>query len=163
MEGVLDFAPLVQKYTWNKSEDVRSEAWLAVVEAKKAYDPAKGIPFAGYVKSKVKYSIWNFVRKQQTQWLHEVSIEREGDSEKGNLIDTLPSNTNVSDEVEQRFLENKLRADIDMLPERQRFVVLKTVLCDYSQSELAAELGVTPQAIFNLRKRGLARLRENLE
>jgi hypothetical protein len=28
----MDFTQLVKKYTWNKSDDERAEAWLAVVE-----------------------------------------------------------------------------------------------------------------------------------
>ncbi|MBP2631358.1 MAG: polymerase, sigma-24 subunit, RpoE, subfamily [Firmicutes bacterium] len=159
MGTVLDFEPLVRKYTWNKSEDVRAEAWLAVVEATKLYDSTKGVPFAGYVKSKVKYSVWNMIRKQQRQWQHEVPIEGEGDNEENSLIDTLASDINVSDEIERKFLTEELQAAINMLPERQRIAVLKTVAWNYSQTETAAALGVTPQAIFNLRNRGLARLK----
>lgn len=160
MGVVLDFAPLVRKYTWNKSEDVRAEAWLAVVEATKLYDSTKGIPFAGYVKSKVKYSVWNMVRKQQRQWQYEVAIENDVNNEENSLIDTLQSSVNVSDEVEQKFLTEELQAAINMLPERQRIAVIKTVFCNFSQTETAATLGVTPQAIFNLRNRGLARLKK---
>lgn len=160
MGTVLDFEPLVRRYTWNKSEDVRAEAWLAVVEATKLYDSTKGVPFAGYVKSKVKYSVWNMVRKQKRQWQYEVAIEGDSDNEENSLIDTLPSDTNVSDEVEQRFLIEELQTAINMLPERQRIAVLKTVVWNFSQTETAATLGVTPQAIFNLRNRGLARLKK---
>lgn len=160
MGTVLDFEPLVRRYTWNKSEDVRAEAWLAVVEATKLYDSTKGVPFAGYVKSKVKYSVWNMVRKQKRQWQYEVAIEGDSDNEENSLIDTLPSDTNVSDEVEQRFLIEELQTAINMLPERQRIAVLKTVVWNFSQTETAAALGVTPQAIFNLRNRGLARLKK---
>jgi hypothetical protein len=42
---ILDFAPLVKKYTWNKSDDEKAEAWLAVVEAFAAYDSNKGVRF----------------------------------------------------------------------------------------------------------------------
>ena len=160
MGTVLDFAPLVRKYTWNKSEDIRAEAWLAVVEAIKLYDSTKGVPFAGYVKSKVKYSVWNMVRKQQRQCQYEVAIEGDGDNEENSLLDTLQSSTNVSDEVEKKFLTEELQAAINLLPERQRIAVLKTVAWNFSQTETAAALGVTPQAIFNLRNRGLARLKK---
>lgn len=162
MGTVLDFAPLVRKYTWNKSEDVKAEAWLAVVEATKLYDSSKGIPFAGYVKSKVKYSVWNMVRKQKRQWQYEVAIEGDGENEENSLIDTLPSSTNVSDEVEQRFLTEELQTAMNMLPERQRIAVMNTVVWKSSQTETAATLGVTPQAIFNLRNRGLARLKKEV-
>lgn len=163
MGTVLDFAPLVRKYTWNKSEDVRAEAWLAVVEATKLYDSTKGVPFAGFVKSRVKYSVWNMVRKQYRQWEHEVDIESNDNGEESSLIDILPGDTNVSDEVEQMFLIEELRTAINMLPERQRVAVIKTVVSNFSQTETAATLGVTPQAIYSLRNRGLARLKKTLE
>ncbi|MCC5464727.1 RNA polymerase sigma factor [Pelosinus baikalensis] len=163
MGTALDFAPLVRKYTWNKSEDVRAEAWLAVVEATKLYDSTKGIPFAGFVKSRVKYSVWNMLRKQHRQWEHEVDLESNENNEENSLIDILSSGTNVSDEVEQIFLMEELREAINMLPERQRVAVIKTVVCNFSQTETAATLGVTPQAIYNLRNRGLARLKKKLE
>jgi len=163
METALDFAPLVRKYTWNKSEDVKAEAWLAVVEATKLYDSTRGVPFAGFVKSKVKYSVWNMLRKQHRQWEHEVDLESNDNNEESSLIDILPSETNVSDEVEQIFLMEELRAAINMLPERQRLAVIKTVVCNFSQTEIAATLRVTPQAIYSLRNRGLARLKKTLE
>jgi RNA polymerase sigma factor (sigma-70 family) len=163
MGTALDFAPLVRKYTWNKSEDVRAEAWLAVVEATKLYDSTKGVPFAGFVKSRVKYTVWNMLRKQHRQWEHEVELESNDNNEENSLIDILPDGKNVSDEVEQIFLIEELRAAINMLPERQRVAVIKTVVCNFSQTETAATLGVTPQAIYNLRNRGLARLKKTLE
>lgn len=163
MGTALDFAPLVRKYTWNKSEDVRAEAWLAVVEATKLYDSTKGVPFAGFVKSRVKYSVWNMLRKQHRQWEHEVDLESNENNEENSLIDILSSGTNVSDEVEQIFLMEELREAINMLPERQRVAVIKTVVYNFSQTETAATLGVTPQAIYNLRNRGLARLKKTLE
>ncbi|MBP2661786.1 MAG: polymerase, sigma-24 subunit, RpoE, subfamily [Firmicutes bacterium] len=163
MGTALDFAPLVRKYTWNKSEDIRAEAWLAVVEATKLYDSTKGVPFAGFVKSRVKYSVWNMLRKQHRQWEHEVDLESSDNNEENSLIDILPGGKNVSDEVEQIFLTEELRAAINMLPERQRVAVIKTVVCNFSQTETAATLGVTPQAIYSLRNRGLARLKKMLE
>lgn len=163
MGTALDFAPLVRKYTWNKSEDVRAEAWLAVVEATKLYDSTKGVPFAGFVKSRVKYTVWNMLRKQHRQWEYEVELESCDNNEENSLIDILPDGKNVSDEVEQIFLIEELRAAINMLPERQRVAVIKTVVCNFSQTETAATLGVTPQAIYNLRNRGLARLKKTLE
>jgi DNA-directed RNA polymerase specialized sigma subunit len=62
---ILDFAPLVKKYTWNKSNDERVEAWLAVVEAFATYDPNKGVRMPGYIESRVKYVVWNGLKKEQ--------------------------------------------------------------------------------------------------
>lgn len=159
MATVLDFTPLVLKYSRNRSEDVRAEAWLAVVEAMNSYDLTKGVPLAGYVKSRVKFAVWNMIKKQQRQWQHEITMENTNDQ---TLLDTLASNTNVAKEVEQIFLVEKLRAAISKLTDHQRIAVIKTVICNYGQTETAATLGVTPQAVFNLRTRGLANLRKIL-
>jgi len=163
MVTALDFAPLVRKYTWNKTEDIRAEAWLAVVEATKTYDSTKGVPFAGYVKSKVKYSVWNMVKRQQKQWIHEVAIENNSNSENNGLLETLSNGIDVSSEVEQLFLTRELKKAINKLPERQRIAVIKTVMYNFSQTETAVTLGVTPQAIYSLKNRGLARLKKIIE
>lgn len=160
---ILDFAPLVGKYTWNKPEDVKAEAWLAVIEAIDSYDVTREVPFAGYIESRVKYCVWNLLKRKQRQELHEISIASEFKNGKNSLIEILPNGTDISQEVEDLFLSGEIRKAIHMLPVRQRIVIIKTMFLGFKLVDIATELEVAPQAIFNLRKRALARLKRILE
>lgn len=150
---ILDFAPLVKKYTWNKSDDERDEAWLAVVEAFATYNPNKGVQLPGYVESRVKYAVWNSGKKEQRYMNHE-NIESCFESQVGSQ--------DVAEVMELKLLRQKLCKALDNLSIKQRQAIVKTIVLGYSLTEYARELGVTPQAVFNLRKCGLNRLKNQL-
>lgn len=133
------------------------------MEATKSYNPALGITFAGYVKSRVKYSVWNALKKQYRQRLYETSIDDSGNREQTRLIDTLPDKINISDIIDRLFLVEILEGAMNRLPDRQRLVIFKSIILNYKQTEIAAELGIAPQAVFKLRKRALIRLQAMLK
>ncbi|MBU2702289.1 RNA polymerase sigma factor (sigma-70 family) [Sporomusaceae bacterium BoRhaA] len=150
---ILDFAPLVKKYTWNKADDEKAEAWLAVVEAFATYDSNKGVRLPGYVESRVKYAVWNMIRKKQRYVNHE-NIESCFES---------PAHIDVAEVVELKLLRQRPCKALANLSTKQRQAIIKTIVLGYSLTEYAHELGVTPQDVFNLRKCGLARLKNQLE
>ncbi|MBU2702259.1 RNA polymerase sigma factor (sigma-70 family) [Sporomusaceae bacterium BoRhaA] len=150
---IMDFVPLVKKYTWNKSDDEKAEAWLAVVEAFATYDSNKGVRLPGYVESRVKYAVWNMLKKQQRYVNHE-NIE--------SCFESQPDHIDVAEVVELKLLRKRLSKALDTLSIKQRQAIVKTIVLGYSLTEYAHELGVTPQAVFNLRKCGLNRLKKYL-
>ncbi|WP_378950699.1 RNA polymerase sigma factor [Pelosinus sp. sgz500959] len=160
----LRFTGLVKKYAFQPhirpiAEDAQSQGWLAVVQGIKQYDAYCGVQFAGYIESRVKYAIWNLFKGERRRWQHEGQLE--GNQEEGRcLLEQLADNTDVASEVEMRDLSQELMMIVAVLPDKQRQVILRTVIGDEKLIAVAAELGITAQGVYNLRKRGLTRLKK---
>ncbi|AIF53672.1 RNA polymerase sigma factor [Pelosinus sp. UFO1] len=158
------FTGLVKKHA-NKPhlrpivEEATSQGWLAVVQAVKSYDETCGVHFAGYVDSKVKFAIWNLFKKERRRWQEEVLLEGAAEEEEQNAFAQLPDKANVAQEVELEWLSQELITAVAALPGKQRQVILQTVVGHSTLKDVAAELGITIQAVFNLRQRGVARLK----
>ncbi|MEL7633384.1 sigma-70 family RNA polymerase sigma factor [Sporomusa sphaeroides] len=164
------FAGLVKKYANQPhvagiKEEAAAEGWLAVAAAVRTYDPAAGVRFAGYVESRVRYAVWNLFKRERRRWQQELfltgSTEEEG-KERPGLLDTLAAADNVEAEVEANFAVTAVREALALLPAKQQTAVARMLLGEARLADIAAELGVTPQAVYSLRQRGLARLRKEL-
>jgi RNA polymerase sigma factor (sigma-70 family) len=140
-------------------EEAAAQGWLAVVRAVKSYDEKCGVHFAGYVDSKVKFAIWNLFKKERRRWQEEVLFEGAAKDEEQDAFAQLPDKTNVAQEVELEWLSQELMTAVAALPDKQRQVILQTVVGHSTLKDVAAELGITIQAVFNLRQRGVARLK----
>lgn len=164
------FAGLVKKYANQPhvagiKEEAAAEGWLAVAAAVRTYDPAAGVRFAGYVESRVRYAVWNLFKRERRRWQQELfltgSTEEEG-KERPGLLDALAAADNVEAEVEANFAVTAVREALALLPDKQQTAVARTLLGEARLADIAAELGITPQAVYSLRQRGLARLKKEL-
>jgi len=145
------FAPHIRPI----GEDARSEGRLAVVEAVGSYREASGVPFAGYVESRVRYRMWNMFKKERRRWRQEVWLDSDRPEEDAGV--------NIAVSVENQLLAAEVRQAIDALPDKQRLVITATLLGEVRLLEVAQTLGVSVQAVHKLRCRALARLRSVLE
>jgi RNA polymerase sigma factor FliA len=93
---------------------------------------------------------------------HEVTDDSDEDL---TLIDVLtdPNSVEPLEELETRELLGYLRDAVELLPERQRLVVVGYFLEGKSSQELARFLGVTESRISQLRSEALDMLREGIE
>jgi RNA polymerase sigma factor for flagellar operon FliA len=93
---------------------------------------------------------------------HEVS---DGTDEDLTLVDVLRDKAAVEplEELETRELHAYLRDAVDLLPERQRLVVVGYFLEGRTSQELARFLGVTESRVSQLRSEALAMLKEGIE
>lgn len=163
-EICLRFTGLVKKYAFQPhirpiAEEAQSQGWLALVQSIKQYDACSGVPFAGYVESRVKYAIWNLFKGERRRWQQEGQLEGGQEEDGLSLLDRLVHEGDVAREVELRYLSQELMMAVAILPDKQRQVILRTVVGDERLTELAGEMGITAQGVYNLRKRGLARLK----
>lgn len=143
-------------------EEAIAEGRLAVATAVVSFSPAAGIRFAGYVDSRVTYAMWNLFKRERRRWEHERSYRLPGqqDEECGEdylllLADPQDIERYIMDQEEQCCL----RSALSELPERQRIVLRRLYGEDARLAEVAAELGISVQAVHGLEKRGLARLK----
>lgn len=150
------FMPLVKKYAWkykNSVQDAESEAWLIVVSAVHTYDPDIGVPLAGYIESQVRHGMFNLWKQEKI---------RQGRFINDNLLERLPSNDNLQIEVEQKYELERALEVIDQLSPKQRFVIVNNIMNHHKLECIAKALGITIQAVYQLKKRALARLKNNL-
>jgi len=151
------FIPLVKKYAWkyhNSIQDAESEAWLIIIQAVNTYDPNTGVPLAGYLESKIRYGMFNIWRQEKRRQERFV-----GDD----ILDRLPAKNNLQMEIEQKQGLDRILDVINRLPPKQRFVIIHSIINHYNLDCIAKVLGVTAQAVCQLKKRALARLKKNLE
>ncbi len=164
------FTGLVKKHAYQPHlkglhEDAMGEGWLAVVQAVRSFQPAAGVPVAGYIESRVKFAVWNLFKRERRRWEREMSLNGGGDDDEGGalpLLNLLAADADVPAAVEAKLNAVKVRQALSGLPEKQRLALTRTLLTDQRLKDVAGELGVSVQAIHNLRQRGLARLKKSL-
>ena len=158
------FRGLVKKYAKQPhlrplGEEAEAEAWLAVVKAVRTYRPEAGVQIAGYIESQVKYTLWNLFKKERRKWQSETAADADVDDEGSSLLDTLQASDNVEAAIERMELSQELQRALAELPERQSRAVILTLIEGRRLIEAGRELGISPQAVHNLQRRGLGRLR----
>lgn len=147
-------------------EDAEAEGWLAVVQAVRTYDTQAGVPVAGYIASCVRYAVWNLFKREKRRWQHEVSLAG-GDNEEdangsGGWLAVLAGPEDVAAAVESKVLVEQIRLLLaDLSPGQQR-AVAGTLLEGKGLAAVGRETGISAQAVFNVRKRVLAKLFKNL-
>ncbi|QJW47352.1 sigma-70 family RNA polymerase sigma factor [bacterium BFN5] len=140
-------------------EEALAEGWLALSQAVVSYNPALGVQFAGYAESKVKFALWNLFKRERRRWQHEMPLQAGGD-DNVSILDLMPDNVDIASQVENNMLANQVLALLTKLPQRQQQAVLMTVVQGKRLSEAAFDLQLSSQAVYNLRQRGLARLKQ---
>lgn len=158
------YAGLIKKQAYQAhlrsiQEEALAEGWLALSQAIVSYNPDFGVQFAGYAESKVKFALWNLFKRERRRWQHEMPLE-DGSSDSVSILDLMPDQVDIASQVEDNLLANQVLALLTKLPKRQQQAVLMTVVHGKGLSEAAASLQVSPQAVYNLRQRGLARLKQ---
>ena len=65
-------------------------------------------------------------------------------------------------EIEQKYGQERILQVINLLPPKQRFVIIQSIINHYKLDCIAKVLGITIQAVYQLKKRALARLKKVL-
>jgi RNA polymerase sigma factor for flagellar operon FliA len=94
----------------------------------------------------------------------EHEVNEDGDEDL-TLVDVLRDRSSVEplEELETRELHAYLRDAVNLLPERQRLVIVGYFLEDRTSQELARFLGVTESRVSQLRSEALQMLKEGIE
>lgn len=167
MLRILDrFHPLIlstmEKYcpAIGEREDLIQEGRIGVMEGVRDFDPERGIPFPGYLKSKLKYLYLEEGRKR----MGEAPLSLDHPDEDGFALSETVADDMVLEELfidRENFRE--LREGMETLTDRQRFVIEAYYLNNLHVSEIAGFLGVSTSTVYNTKRRGLEKLRKFLE
>ena len=161
------FTGLVKKYAYQPhvrmiAEEALAQGWLEVIQGIRQYDEKASVQFAGYIESRVKYGIWNLFKRERRRWENEAQLDGNGqEDDELSTLERFADAADVAQEVEDQWLTEELRIAVGALPDKQREVIVRTVLGCETLTGLGAELGITPQGIYNLRQRGIGRLKKS--
>ncbi len=145
-----------QKHMHPISEDAHAYGRLAIVEAVRTYNPASRVHPAAYIESKVKFSLWNLFKRERRRWQTEViATQEESDDKDFSILAKIPSPHNTAAEIEQAETSAELSRALQAMPERQRQAIILTILQEQTLQTAAEQMGVSLQAVYSLRKRGV--------
>lgn len=156
------FTPLVKKHAFQAHlkgivEEAEGQAWLALVEAVQGYKADSQVPFAAFAESRVRYGVWNLFKKERRRWQQEWLPEAR--EEEGFQLEQVASAYDLAKDVEINSLLQEAAQGVKALPLRQQQVLYHTIICETSLTDTAAFLGVSVQAVHQLKKRSLTRLK----
>lgn len=149
------FAGLVKRHAYHSQfeclgEDAEAEAWLAFLKAVKEYESSRGIHFIGFVVLRIRYALWSLIHKRKAG-----PIPLEANTKHS-------TTTSAEAEALTNIRTQEIIKTINVLPIRQREVILLTTIKELSIAEAASFLGISHTAAKNARWHGFKQLRQRL-
>jgi RNA polymerase sigma-70 factor (ECF subfamily) len=133
------------------AEDLPGEAYAAFQQLTLWYDPSRGVPFAGYIQSKLSQSLRSAARRD---WNLHAREEQQGEA-----VDDLgapagqagpigpeyePASEAADDGIEERVIRTiMLWRLLDTLPHREKYVLMQRAVEGWTHEEIAAALGIS--------------------
>jgi RNA polymerase sigma factor for flagellar operon FliA len=173
-------------------EDLRQSASLGLLEAMSRFDPARGIPFAGYAISRVRGAVFNEVRQFSAGRVSaESAVSRErlqslrgaqqadGGSPLDQLVDEIvglglaflldgeavqvdAQLCTAQEYTERSLINTRLQWALQRLPERSRLLIQAHYFEHLPFKTLAERLGVSKGRVSQLHHAALLDLRHSL-
>lgn len=160
------YVPLITKYAHVRQlhsidSDLESALWECFLQAIKTYDITSNIPFAGFVKSRIRFTQWNLYRKSLRQWTHETVLAPQED-ETDPLV-SIPSSHDTAEEAIHHLELLALHTALSEMEPVHANLLRQVLLKGKSISEIANTYGMSRQAMHKKYKRAIALLKEALE
>ena len=149
----------VKRYAWGlDKEEMLQEASLCVLEGIQDYDQSKGIPFLAYIKTKLKFHVYNQSRKQRVIYSLNSSANRSDDGEDSqDFLDLLiDERVDLLGDILLSEQNVAIEAALDQLDPRQRQVILLHYFNGTSFKDIAKQQGVSYKTILRLKDKALA-------
>ncbi|MDV6013061.1 sigma-70 family RNA polymerase sigma factor [Haloechinothrix sp. LS1_15] len=141
----------MQERSFASADDVAQEVCLAVLTALPSYQD-QGRPFLAFVYGIAQHKV--------------ADAHRAARRNRADPVSEVPDEVETGVDPEQRALQgelnNRMAQLLDVLPEKQREIVLLRVVVGMSAEEAAEAVGSTPGAVRVAQHRALARLRKAL-
>lgn len=165
---VLEHQPLVRRIArhcarmlpyWLEEDDLVSAGQLGLIAAADKFDPARGIPFAGFAYYLIRGRIIDTFRRRNYDW--ELHDRLDGGDTGGQVElarDASENDHNIYNEQLRAILDSAIAA----LDERDRLAVETYLDEGGSLKQLGSKLGMTESGACLVRNKARARLREVL-
>lgn len=145
MDNLLDFRPLVSAFARRfqgqglEREDLEQEAWLALVEAERDWDPSRNVPKAAFFRRQVWTALKRLLRRHRRDPLGGEWLELR---ERSARVEELPQDASL----------------LEMLTTRQRQVLYLYFWHELSLAEIARRLDLAVSTVHTHKQRGLRAL-----
>jgi RNA polymerase sigma factor (sigma-70 family) len=151
-------------------EDLVSWGMIGLVQAARAWDPARSASFSTIACKAIERMIirgvsreWRPDEARATVSLDEAMFEERGDGSQERFLDLL----RAEDDVEEQILSSEtgltVRQALAQLDPGQRDLLSRHYFEDEAVRDIARDLGLTRQGVYLREKLALRRLREQLE
>jgi RNA polymerase sigma factor (sigma-70 family) len=151
-------------------EDLVSWGMIGLVQAARAWDPARSASFSTIACKAIERMIirgvsreWRPDEARATVSLDEAMFEERGDGSQERFLDLL----RAEDDVEEQILSSEtgltVRQALARLDPGQRDLLSRHYFEDEAVRDIARDLGLTRQGVYLREKLALRRLREQLE
>lgn len=152
---------------WNHRDDLRSAGYLAVVETRRRFDDARGVPFAGFARQRIRGAFLDYLRSLDTVSRDHRRNLRTGatDEPPPRLVaETAAADVASADESPEEQLDRLRRAArvrealASLSPKLREFYQLRIVE-GKTLSEIAARYGFTEVRACQIHVKMVQRLR----
>lgn len=145
-------------------EDIASIGSIGLIKASRSFEEDKGKKFSTFASVCIKNEIMMAFKKERgvTSSLDD-PVKTE--SENLTVLDLVPSNVSVDDDIDRIFAIQELRKAIEKLPARYKFIVKAYYGIDceaMTQAEVAKYLGCTQSNVQRILREILAKFRKEM-
>lgn len=164
------YEALIRKYASTSPvkivySDMENELWCQFLRALKEYDHRSEVPFAGFIKSRIKFAQYNLFKKLRNQWQREQCIltkefhsDRKLDNNALSLEDILDPVPSAESNFLEHHVKHCLRLAFQRLEPKQQDILKAIYMEDCPLSTLGQKYNISRQAMFKHKKRALAAL-----
>lgn len=145
-------------YVPEEFEDLVQDGILIVLESMDTFDPTKGVPFAAYVNS---YLRWYYLKTYKYLKRCDLSLDREG--EEGKIIDIIDTGIDIEGDYFKKYDIGFLNYVMSQLTERERQVIYQYYFKKQKLKDVAQALGITERTATNLKFRAITKLRQKFK
>ncbi len=135
------------------ADDLRQEARLQTIDLLRDYRPERNGNLEAYLRTKLRWRVANYLRAERRRG-RAVPLDEETIRHPSAELQT---------SLHAGFENPRLAGALRRLSPRQRAVIARIYGQERATRQIAAELGVSPQAVTALRRRAEASLKRDLE
>ncbi|MFH1248124.1 MAG: sigma-70 family RNA polymerase sigma factor, partial [Candidatus Omnitrophota bacterium] len=139
---------LAQAYIYPQSEDYHDLIQEGIVELYKILNDygrnQMELSFEDYARSRLREHFDSWRKQRNALYFRQVSLQKpfQDDPENGTLEDVIPdTSSDPEEETIGVIMSEELRAALDKLPDRERFIVEEVYLKEYPLEEIANKFG----------------------
>lgn len=136
-------------------EDLLQEANLSILEGIRDYDEEKEIPFLAYIKTKLKFNIYNLCRSERTRGSRIIEADKEGQDP----LDFIPDDTaNPSEELLKKEQTVIIQDALSKLEPKYREVIVLYFFKKLTLKEAAGKMGISCKTVQRYKAKAIDKL-----
>lgn len=137
---------------------------VGLLKAEKAFNPASGVPLAGYAKFRIRGEMLDTIRRHAARRTVQPDRDNGADPDGPDWLAHVPAPVDSSPHCSamRRQRNSILSEEIDRLPERYKRVVSMRYSGELTLRQIGAELNVNESRASQIHRLALTRLRQAL-